>query len=179
MSHFLLLSGKEKKIKRLKSTRVNDAFTPLMDRVATWRSHQREQKWITCGLVASSKQQQRLPTPPLLRGSINESVEMQRRHEDSFSLSELIDYELFSRCAELAALPGFPADWRTAKTLCVRKKERKIAVGVVTSCSISWRMLQKTVIDWLINYWTLNSREGCITLTEVMAPQKTDTQRDE
>lgn len=38
---------------------------PLMDRDATWPSHQREQKWITCGLVASSKQQQRLPTPPL------------------------------------------------------------------------------------------------------------------
>lgn len=56
---------------------------------------------ITCGRPASSKQQLRDP----LHSSRNESLKMHLCHEDSFSLSALIDYELFSRRAGLVASP--------------------------------------------------------------------------
>lgn len=56
---------------------------------------------ITCGRVPSSKQQLRDP----LHSSWNESLKMHLCHEDSFSLSALIDYELFSRWVGLVVLP--------------------------------------------------------------------------
>lgn len=55
---------------------------------------------ITCGRIVSSKQQLREP----LHSSWNESLKMHLRHEDSLSLSTLIDHELFNWGARLAAL---------------------------------------------------------------------------
>lgn len=54
---------------------------------------------ITCGRIVSSKQQLRDP----LHSSWNESLKMHLCHEDSFSFSALIDYELFSWQVGLAA----------------------------------------------------------------------------
>lgn len=54
---------------------------------------------ITCGRIVSSKQQLRDP----LHSSRNESLKMHLCHEDSFSFSALIDYELFSWQVGLSA----------------------------------------------------------------------------
>lgn len=62
---------------------------------------------ITCGRIASSKQQLRDP----LHSSWNESLKMHLCHEDCFSLSALIDYELFSWRVGLVASLQQTCSW--------------------------------------------------------------------